>query len=292
MIDMHMHSSYSDGDKTVRELLAICEEKKLEYISLTDHNNLHQYSDPALKENIFHGKIIKGLEMDATFQNKKIEILAYNIKNKDVIHQWNHRFFSKEKIQQWQEGIRKKLLAACDKKNLVYDNALITKEIPQNEFISILIYEDLLKHPQNLPILGELANSLTVFIRKGLLNSNSDYCVLPFDTEQPLYTDVIDTIHKAGGLAFLAHPFEYRLTDTLSFIDMLREQNELDGIECFHPSATKEQSQILEDYANKHHLYISGGSDYHGHYKPDIFIGIGRGDLAISKSYVEKWANK
>ena len=73
MVDMHMHTLYSDGDKTVEEVLKMCEEKKLEYISITDHNTCKQYEDEALNKNIFTGKIIKGAEMNATFNNKKIE---------------------------------------------------------------------------------------------------------------------------------------------------------------------------------------------------------------------------
>ena len=47
--------------------------------------------------------------------------------------------------------------------------------------------------------------------------------------------------------------------------------------------------RILVEYAKKHDLFISGGSDYHGHKKPGIEIGIGRGNLNITKDYIEKW---
>ena len=59
MIDIHMHTIYSDGDKTVEEILKMCEEKDLEYASITDHNTCKQYEDEALKKNIFTGKKIK-----------------------------------------------------------------------------------------------------------------------------------------------------------------------------------------------------------------------------------------
>ena len=100
---------------------------------------------------------------------------------------------------------------------------------------------------------------------------------------RPPYKEVIDIIHKAGGKAFLAHPFEYKFKDTIEFINDLRKEKELDGIECFHPSANQEQRKILVEYAKNNNLYISGGSDYHGSPKPDIEIGVGRGDLNISK---------
>ena len=88
MIDLHMHTIYSDGDKTVEEVLKMCEEKKLEYISITDHDTCKQYEDEAIKNNkIFNGKIIKGTELHAVFQNRSIEILAYNI-DTNIIEEW------------------------------------------------------------------------------------------------------------------------------------------------------------------------------------------------------------
>ena len=51
MVDMHMHTMYSDGDKTVEQVLKMCEDKKLEYISITDHNTTKQYGDEALNKN-------------------------------------------------------------------------------------------------------------------------------------------------------------------------------------------------------------------------------------------------
>ena len=68
------------------------------------------------------------------------------------------------------------------------------------------------------------------------------------------------------------------------------EEKKLDGIECFHPSADEDRMKILVEYAKKHNLYSSGGSDFHGHKKPDVEIGAGKGNLHISRDYIEKWA--
>lgn len=294
MIDIHMHSIYSDGDKTIEELLKMCEEKKLEYISITDHNTCNQYKDSILKKNnIFTGKIIKGAEMNATFQNKQIEILAYNIKQPKMIEDWCQQFFSEDVLRKQQQESKNKLLNICDKKGLIYDESKIEKNIPLTDFITIYIYKELMKHKENYKILGEYAESLNFFIRKGLLNPESDYYTGGDNTPKPIYKDVIEIIHKAGGLAFLAHPFEYRFNDTIAFINELREDLELDGIECYHPSAEDSNKyKILVEYARKNNLYISGGSDYHGNKKADIQIGIGRGTLDIPKEVIEEWVNQ
>ena len=110
------------------------------------------------------------------------------------------------------------------------------------------------------------------------------------NSPKPMYKDVANIIHKAGGLVFLAHPYEYRFEDTIGFIERLKSEIQLDGIECFHPSSEEDySSSILVEYAKKNNLYISGGSDYHGNPKPDIEVGIGRGNLNIPKEIIEEW---
>lgn len=289
MIDMHMHTTYSDGDKTLEEVLRMCEARKLEYISITDHNTCKQYENEAITKNIFTGKIIKGVEMNAMFQNRKIEVLAYKIKDTQSIEEWSQKFFSEEILKQQQEESKRKLLEACDRKGLIYDESKIETNIPLTDYITIYIYNELMRHEENYAILGEFAESTNVFVRKGLMNPNSEYYTGDDSTPKPQYKDVVDVIHRAGGLAFLAHPFEYRFNDTISFIDELRKEKELDGIECFHPSANEEQMDILVKYAKENNLYMSGGSDYHGSKKPDIEIGVGKGNLNISKQIIETW---
>ncbi len=281
MIDLHIHTTYSDGDKSVEEILKMCEDKKLEYISITDHNTCKQYNDKALKNNkIFSGKIIKGTELNAVFQDKNIEVLGYDI-NPNIINEWCQGYYSEEKLEEQQEICYRRLLDICDKQGLKYDESKIIKP-KATGYVEISIYEELMKHKENYKILGEFTESLGVFFRKGLANPKSTYFVNRIEF-RPKYKEVIDIIHKSGGKAFLAHPFEYKFKDTMEFINDLRKEKELDGIECFHPSANTEQRNILVDYAKNNDLYMCGGSDYHGSSKPDIEIGAGRGDLSISK---------
>ena len=279
MIDIHMHTTYSDGCNTVEEVLKMCEEKKLEYISITDHDTCKQYEDEALINNkIFKGKIIKGSELHAVFQNKSIEILAYNIDTK-IINEWCQNYYSDEKLKEQQEIFYKRLLNICDKHGIIYDEDKIKKPQKPSEYVEQLIYEEVLRHEENYKILGKFTESFSVFYRKGLANPQSSYFMNHIEYRPP-YKEVIDIIHKAGGKAF-----------TIQFIDDLRKEEELDGIECFHPSSEEEsKKEALVNYARKNNLYISGGSDYHGKSKkPDIEIAKGRGKLNISKEIIEEW---
>ncbi len=288
MVDLHMHTIYSDGDKTVADILKMCEEKKLKYISITDHNTCKQYNDKAMQENIYTGKIIKGTEQNAVFQNKNIEILGYHV-NTDIINQWCEKYYSEDKLREQQIICYKRLLNICDKHGLIYDESKIRKPNKASEYVEPLIYKELLNHEENYKILGEYAESMGIFFRKALTNPNSSYFMNHIEFRPP-YKEVIDIIHAAGGKAFLAHPFEYKFENTIEFIDDLRKEAELDGIECFHPSSVEDNKKdILVDYAKRNNLYMSGGSDYHGAPKPDIEVGIGRGNLNITYEVIKEW---
>lgn len=292
MIDMHMHTSYSDGSKTVEEILKKCEEKKLEYISITDHNHCGAYYDETLKNNkIFKGKIIKGCELNAEFQNRSIEILAYNI-NPDNIMTWKEKYYSIEKERENTKEIYNRFLKVLNKKGIRYNEKDIRPKKYEEELIERPIWEEVIKHPENKEIIGEEYfnnTGLRMFFRKEITNPKSEYFLNRASTF-PKAKEVIEIIHQAGGKAFLAHPFEYKFEDTIGLMDDLIKETPLDGIECFHPSAEVDNKiDILIDYARKNKLYISGGSDYHGKLKPDIDIGVGKGSLNISKEFIEEW---
>ena len=293
MVDMHIHTVYSDGDKTIKEVLEKCEEKKLEYISITDHNTCKAYEEELLKNNtIFSGKIVMGAEMNATLDNgKRIELLAYNIKNPEIIEEWSNKFYSYDVLEKRFNRDKNRIIDICNKNNLVYDLNAIKKDIPVTDFFVVYMYFELIKHEENMIYMSEFLNSFNDFRREGLSNPNSIFYMGEDNSPQPMLRDVADIIHKAGGLVFLAHPFEYKFEDTIGFIDYLRKEIKLDGIECFHPSAEIDNRiDSLLEYARKNNLFISGGSDFHGDKKPNNDIGVGSGSLKISKEYIEEWA--
>lgn len=293
MIDLHIHTIYSDGDKTVKEILKMCEERRLEYISITDHNSCEAYCEKNLKCNkVFSGKIIIGSELGAEFQRKSIEILAYGI-NPKVIIKWKEKYYSIENVKENTQIIYNRFKKILDKKNIIFDEDAMRPQKDIYEYIERVMFEEIIKHPENKRIIGEeYFNSWILFLRKELTNPKSEYFLNRVST-YPKVEEVVNIVHIAGGKAFLAHPFEYKFEDTIGFINDLRKEVKLDGIECFHPSSANDNKKdILVEYARKNNLYISGGSDYHGKLKPDIEIGIGRGNLNISKEIIEEWINE
>ena len=81
MIDLHIHTNYSDGHNSVQEILSIAEKNKLTAISITDHNTVLAY-DILKKINFkdyYSGKILSGIEMHCSFDDMVIELLGYGI---------------------------------------------------------------------------------------------------------------------------------------------------------------------------------------------------------------------
>ena len=87
---------------------------------------------------------------------------------------------------------------------------------------------------------------------------------------------------EAGGLVFIPHIFEYK-ENSKKILNYILNNYKVDGLECFYTTFSSEQHNELLEICKKYRLFISGGSDFHGTRKPDIKLGIGRGDLCISK---------
>ena len=106
---------------------------------------------------------------------------------------------------------------------------------------------------------------------------------------RPSVYEIVEAIHDANGLAFLAHPFQYQIDDLGEFLDSVVKECKLDGIECYYTTFTSEQSNYLMNYALSRKLYISGGSDYHGKKRVNHNLGIGSGNLRIESKIIKEW---
>ena len=106
---------------------------------------------------------------------------------------------------------------------------------------------------------------------------------------KPSIKEIVKLIHENSGIAFLAHPYQYKFTDTESFLDKLYNEVNLDGIESYYTTFNEKQTNYLLDFAKKRNLLISGGSDYHGTRKENYNLGVGRGNLNINKDIINNY---
>ena len=287
MIDLHMHTSYSDGTDTLEELLINSKKANLNVISITDHNSCLAYYEMKEKNlaNIYDGKIIVGCEFTTSFDNQLIEVLGYGIDYKKI-QAFMDEYYTKDFENKVSFKIYNRLLKRvldlglkCDIENIELNK----------DFLERSIAIELFKYPENKEILKEdIWDNFSDFYRKGLTNPNSEL-FLNYPEFKPSLSYIIDIIHKSGGKAFLAHPYQYKVNEMDKFLNKIYDENDLDGIECFYTTFSEKQIGHLINFAKSRNLLISGGSDYHGTNKEKHDLGIGRGNLNISEDIISNW---
>ena len=286
-----MHTKYSDGTDTLYELLHKAENKKLEIISITDHDQIAAYEElethPNLRKN-FSGVIIPGSELKTIYNGVPIEVLAYGIDYKKLkIHKIDQKKLQVKTLKTLKNTI-KKLGFKYNEKNLYID-----KKNPEKQWASYVVAKEILNYEENEELIKKYGNFTPInFYRMHTSNKNS---IFYYDETKEYLSleETINSIHEAGGLAFLAHPFVYPFEDKKNTIEKILITTKLDGIEAEYPLFSSEEREIIKQLAKKYHKYISGGSDYHAKTKPDLEMGTGKdNNLNISSTLVEDWIQK
>ena len=294
MIDLHMHTTYSDGADSLIEVLKKAESLKLEYISITDHDTCEGYKELAKLDvkKYFSGQIINGVEIKCAYKKRLIEILGYKVDPK-VINNFMEEFHktkSKEILQQKYFDI---LHERCTDMGLVMSKKEEIEFNPKTDWASIKIYNDIKAHEENkLKVPDDFWSEFNIFSKK--------YCG---DVNYPLYIDksedylqldeAIKLVKDAGGLVFLPHIFIYKWAeDKKKLLDDIVAEYDVDGIECMHSEFSQDDIDYLLNYTQKNHFYRSGGSDYHGKNKVGIEMAVGKGNLKIESYLIQDWVNK
>ncbi|MCR5186257.1 MAG: PHP domain-containing protein [Clostridia bacterium] len=264
MIDLHIHSTNSDGYFTVLDILKMAQEKNINVISFCDHNVLGAYED--LKkieiEKYYSGRIITGIEFDFVYEKKVFHMLGYNF---DVDKLMTCKYLDRrteEELVAEEERNLEFFKGVCKKLGIKLSNNLkITKSSePANDIIK----RDMQIHPENQEIMDEVLGKdrKKSFWLGHVTNPDSPFYI-DFTKGLPSAEEIASEIHNAGGIVVLPHVFEYKSIDNISFLNEMYKLNILDGIECVHSKHSKEQTQFLIDFCNEHNLVKSGGSDFH-----------------------------
>ena len=283
MIDLHIHSTYSSGTDTPKELLQIAERLNLSHISVTDHNCMLAYDELIKYRVLYSGTLIPGVEITTYYNNECIDILAYGVNPKLM-----HKYITKNipTLEKRRKHEIKMLTHKYKKLGFIIDE--VTFNSP-TEISLRAFYRTLIKHIENYDYFdGDI--DYKTWIREYQNNPHSELFI-DFSKSFPKPEKVIKLIHKAGGLAFLAHPFNYAFKVKRE-LPILISKYKFDGIECFHSTFNEEEIEYLVNFCKKHNLYRSGGSDYSGISKLDHEIKTGDGSLYISSAIINDWIGK
>lgn len=288
MIDLHTHSTYSDGTMTPIEILKEAEKKKVNILSITDHDSVGAYKNLE-KENIkkyFSGQLLVGAELNCIYKKSRIELICYNFNYREV-DKYLKNYYSKDKVRKRKEEELSTLIKLCQKNNIK-----LSKNIPINDNMVLdNLYDDIIKYNENKAHFpGEKFPTKTQFFR--ICVGDNTFFLYNENKYLPSAKEISELIKSNGGVVFLAHPYVYDLKDYISFIDDLRKDKIIDGLECYHSNFTREQTETLINYCNKYNLYKSGGTDFHGSKYPAIKLATGYNNtLCVPKKITEKWLN-
>lgn len=291
MIDLHMHTTYSDGTDSLIEVLKKAEANELEYISITDHDNCNAYKE--LKnldvKKYYNGIIIPGIEIKCGYRGRLIEVLGYKI-NTDKMNVWADEFYKNKTKPILQQKYFNLLYDKCLKMNLILSPKDEIQFNNQKDWASVTIYNEIKSHIKNENLLPEdLWESFNNFSKKYCGNPKH---ILYIDktADYPTLKEAIDAIKTAGGLVFLPHLFIYKWAEDIkALVDDILGNYEIDGIECYHSEFNSDNIEYLKELCEKRNYYMSGGSDYHGTNKKNIEMAVGKGNLKIEKKIIQAW---
>ncbi len=275
MVDLHSHSTASDGRLSPTALVALAAQRRLTALSLTDHDTVGglREAEAAARERGL--RLIPGIELEVESDTGEFHLLGLNLR------QWNTSWAVRlDEIQvlrdQRNRRIFEKMRAAGIRGE--YDEV---RELAQGGQVGRPHFAQFLVNRGKVDTIQDAFNH---FLGTGRLFYEKK-AALPLDRALELVLD-------ACGLAIVAHPMSLKLTLS-EHEDKLRlwKTTGLDGVEAWHPGAEPRHCRRLEAMARRLGLKVSAGSDFHGDNRPDRQLGLTSGGRAIPASVVEElWA--
>jgi len=242
--DLHIHSTFSDGSDTIKQIIDIARKKGLEAIAITDHDTLSHLREIPADADI---RVIGGVEISAMhFETKtKAHILGYSISKPDTLTALT------QKILTDRNRNSEKQIELLVTQGMTIDNGKLAKADGK------YIYK---QHIMDwLVSTGQVSDMYGEFYQKTFKGGG----ICDFDICYPDVFEAVKTVKKSGGLAVLAHPGQQKNFDLIPGL----VECGLDGLEISHPVNTEKDILTIRGYAKKHGLFLTGGSDYHGRYE-------------------------
>ncbi len=271
LIDLHTHSMASDGSMSPAELVRHAHEKGLSALALTDHDTVDGVQE-ALEEGERLGvEVIPGIEISVDYK-PEMHILGYF----PNLYAYNSIRNELEVIRQGREARNLKIISRLN--GLGID--ITTEEIKSEALGDVTGRPHIARVLVNRGFVKSIDDAFNKYLgREGL----AYFKRFELKPEQG-----IQAIRRAGGLPVLAHPVFLR--KTYDEMDKLLGELKgfgLAGIEALYSDHTREDTGNFLRLAIKHGLIVTGGSDFHGSFKPGMELGTGRGGLEVPYELLE-----
>jgi predicted metal-dependent phosphoesterase TrpH len=280
-IDLHIHSTASDGSLTPAEIIRHAQRLNLAAIAITDHDSIFG-SKEALQTGIPPSlKFLTGVEISAAHPpffpgSGSLHILGYciNLDNQALNQALN-------RLREARKNRNPKIIKRLNELGLK---------------ISLEDVNQTVAHGQ----LGR-PHIAQIMIKKGFVESMDEAFDKFLGAGKPAYVDkdrlgceeTVKKIRGAGGVPVLAHPALLNINDDFQLEELIQNLIKIGmrGIEVYYPEHSPAQMQRYSELAGKYNLLMTGGTDFHGSITPKIEMGTGKGTLFIPYSLYEKLAD-
>ena len=271
MIDIHVHSSASDGTFAPSDLLAEAKKAGLCAMALTDHDTMDGIEEAQRAAQELGIELVPGVEISTEYNGREIHVLGY------YVSQESPRL--KAMLEEFRDFRATRNVRMVER--LREEGFSITMEQLREKFPdSVLTRAHMSRF---LCETGQLPDTRTAFSK--YLGEN---CCCYIDRPKISPVDAVELIREAGGLAVLAHPVLCNLPDE-ELLQMIGEMKQagMCGLEAVYSENTADDEAHMKKLAEEFGLCITGGSDFHGKNKPDIQLGKGKGNLHIPYAYLQ-----
>ncbi len=276
MIELHCHSTFSDGTLTPEELLAEAERAGLAALALTDHDTvagLPRFLAAAAGGTV---RAIPGIELSADIEVGALHLLGY--------------FVDAARIEA--DGTLERLRRSREERNTRILTRLAEMGVPVTlDDVRAATVDGVLGRPH-------IADAL---IRRGHARDRREVFERWLAKDRPAYIErerlspdgAIALVRAAGGVPVLAHPASLKRGQTglRELLGGLRSAG-LEGMETQVPDQDPVHARRLRRLAREFDLVATGGSDYHGERSPGIRLGRGRGDMLVADEVLQALENR
>ena len=270
-IDLHLHTTHSDGSFSTRDVMAFAKQAGVTALAITDHDIVEGIAEATAIGAELGIEVVPGVEISSRLGESELHILGYFLNWTDPL-------------------LAQRLSSLRDSRHT--RNPKIVQRL--NELGIPITYEEVRAlagtesvgrpHIARLLMEKKFVTSAKEAFDRYLANGRPAFV----DRELPLPAQAVQWIREAGGVPVLAHPTWVRTSaDGLRTLVRDLKVTGLGGIEVHYSTHTPSQTTEYLELAKQCDLVVTGGSDFHGVTKPDIEVGIGRGQLKVSEKLLD-----
>jgi predicted metal-dependent phosphoesterase TrpH len=268
MIDLHTHSSHSDGSDSPEHVVELAAAAGVSVLSLTDHDTTAGLAAATARAADLEITFVPGIELSCHTSDRTVHLLGYGFDPNDL---------------SLGELLRGQISARNERNSQLVERLNdLGYEISMEEVLSFTDGGTVGRpHVARALVERRYVSSIEAAFEELLADDRPAY----IDRRELSAVDAITAVHAAGGVTAWAHParmatsaFDERQLQPA--LDELIEAG-LDAIESWYSTYDPDRRRAMVRLARRNDLLPTGGSDYHGTYKPDLAVGIGRGDLQV-----------